>query len=62
MKAFTCMAISQQKFIPSAGNSCVAIGMNWIFQKLKRISLYLIEIENKKYFTAIQVTSPTGHL
>ena len=39
MKAFTCMAISQQKFIPSAGNSCVAIGMNWIFHKLMNLIL-----------------------
>ncbi len=62
MKAFTCLAIVQLNLIESGENSCAAIGMNWIFQKLKRISLYLIEIENKKYFTAIQVTSLTGHL
>jgi hypothetical protein len=35
MKAFTCMAIAQQKLIRSAGNFCVAIGMNGIFHKLK---------------------------
>ena len=47
MKAFTCMAIAQQKLIRSAGNFCVAIGMNGIFHKLKEFLCIRLKFKTK---------------